>query len=76
MGTVQHPTPDRGWLKRAQVDASTDQYSVDARAEMMGRLAEGAGGSRLARAVTRAVAGITLAAIAVSIVLGVLNLMV
>ncbi|MFF5177054.1 hypothetical protein ACFY2Q_03370 [Micromonospora sp. NPDC000316] len=74
MGTMQDPNPDRDWLKRSYVDTSTNPYSTDSRTEMMGRLAEGAGGSRVARAVLRAVAGITLVAIALSIVLGVLNL--
>ncbi|WP_328419178.1 hypothetical protein OG470_36255 [Micromonospora sp. NBC_00389] len=74
MGTTQAPNPDRDWLKRSYVDTSTNPYSIDARTEMMGRLAEGTGGSRATRTVMRAVAGITLVAIALSIVLGVLNL--
>ncbi|WP_406078607.1 hypothetical protein [Micromonospora sp. NBC_00858] len=74
MGTTQDPNPDRDWLKRSYVDTSTNPYSIDARTEMMGRLAQGTGGSRVTRTVMRAVAGITLVAIALSIVLGVLNL--
>ncbi|PWU43147.1 hypothetical protein DLJ46_32970 [Micromonospora globispora] len=69
MGTIQDPNPDRDWLKRSYVDTSTNPYSIDSRTEMMGRLAEGTGGSPAMRAVMRAVAGITLVAIAVSVVL-------
>ncbi|MGC1212932.1 MAG: hypothetical protein WA890_16895 [Micromonospora sp.] len=75
MGTIQDPNPDRDWLKRSYVDTSTNPYSIDARTEMMGRLAEGTGGSPATRAVMRAVAAITLVAIAVSVVLGVLDLL-
>ncbi|MDO3703296.1 hypothetical protein Q3W71_16610 [Micromonospora sp. C28SCA-DRY-2] len=75
MGTIQDPNPDRDWLRRSYVDTSTNPYSIDSRTEMMGRLAEGTGGSRVARAVMRAVAGIALVGIALSIVLGVLDLM-
>ncbi|MEV1289725.1 hypothetical protein [Micromonospora sp. NPDC049679] len=74
MGTIQDPNPDRDWLKRSYVDTSTNPYSIDARTEMVGRIAEGTGGSWVARAVMRAVAGITVVAIAASVVLGVLNL--
>jgi hypothetical protein len=70
MGTIQDPNPDRDWLKHSYVDTSTNPYSIDARTEMMGRLAEGTGGSRATRAVMRAVAVITLVAIAVSVFLG------
>ncbi|SCF43694.1 hypothetical protein [Micromonospora mirobrigensis] len=68
MGTFQQPHPDRAWLRRDFVDTSTNPYSLDARTEMMGRLAEGTGGSRVARAVMRAVAGATLVAFAVELV--------
>jgi hypothetical protein len=74
MGTIQDPNPDRDWLKRSYVDTSNNPFSVDAQTEMMGRLAEGTGGSRAMRAVMRAVAAIALVSIAVSGVLGILDL--
>ncbi|MEW2381869.1 hypothetical protein AB0873_07235 [Micromonospora sp. NPDC047707] len=63
-------------MKRSYLDTSTNPYSVDARTKMMGSLAGGTGGSRVARAVMRAVAGIALVGIGVSIVLAVLDLVV
>ena len=72
MGTIQDPRPDRDWLKRTYPDTSTNPYSVDARTEMLGRLAEGTGRSRT---VMRAVVVITLVTIAASIALGVLGLL-
>ena len=74
VGTIQDPNPDRDWLKRSYVDTHANPFSVDAQTEMMGRLAEGTGGSRGMRRVMRAVAVIALVAIAVSGVLGLLNL--
>ena len=75
VGTIQDPNPDRPWLKRSYVDTSTNPYSIDPRTEMMGRLAGGTGGSRATRTAMRVLAGITLVAIALLIVLGILNLM-
>ena len=74
MGTIQDPDPDRDWLRRSYVDTSTNPYSPDARTEMTGRLAEGTGRGRLARAVIRITAATVLVAIAVSIVLSALDL--
>jgi hypothetical protein len=75
MGTIQDPNPDREWLRRSYVDTSTNPYSIDARTEMMGRLAEGTGGRRAARAVVRAAAAVILLSFAVSFVVGVLRLL-
>ena len=49
MGTIQDPNADREWLKHSYPDTSTNPYSIDARTEMMGRVATGRG--RLGRAV-------------------------
>jgi hypothetical protein len=74
MGTIQDPNPDHDWLKRSYVDTSNNPFSVDAQTEMMGRLAEGTGGSRTARTIMRTVAVLALIPFAVAIVLGLLDL--
>lgn len=74
MGTIQDPNPDRDWLKRSYVDTSNNPFSIDAQTEMMGRLAEGTGGSRTMRKIMRIVAVLALMPFAVSVILGVLDL--
>ena len=75
VGTIQDPDPDRDWLRRSHVDSSTNPYSIDARSEMMGRLAAGTGGSRGTRLVVRAAAAVALAGMVLAIVQGVLQLL-
>lgn len=77
VGTIQDPNADRDWLKRSYVDTSASPFSIDSQTEMMGRLVEGTGDTRMARVgrvSMRVVAVIALASIAVSIVLAVLDL--
>ncbi|MFC7532413.1 hypothetical protein [Actinoplanes sp. GCM10030250] len=49
MGTIQDPNPDRDWLKRSYDNTGGSPWTVEAQTEMMGRLAEGTGLSRMAR---------------------------
>ncbi|RSM41558.1 hypothetical protein DMB66_55775 [Actinoplanes sp. ATCC 53533] len=74
MGTIQDPNPDREWLKRSYVDTSTNPFSIEAQTEMMGRLAEGTGGSPTMRRIMRIVAVLALIPFAVGIVLAILDL--
>jgi len=74
MGTIQDPNPDHDWLKRSYVDTSNNPFSIEARTEMMGRLAEGTGGSRATRTVMRVVGVIALIPFVVFVVLGILDL--
>jgi len=53
---------------------SNNPFSIEAQTEMMGRLAEGTGGSRATRKVMRVVGVIALIPFVVSIVLGILDL--
>ena len=74
MGTIQDPNPDRDWLKRSYVDTATNPFSIEAQTEMMGRLAEGTGGSPAARRIMRIVGVIALIPFAVLIVLAIVDL--
>jgi hypothetical protein len=76
VGTIQDPDPDRDWLKRSYDDTGGSPFTVEAQAEMMGRLAEGTGHSRLARTgrvVIRVTVWITLASIFLAVLADALN---
>ncbi|GGN11230.1 hypothetical protein FHR83_003414 [Actinoplanes campanulatus] len=76
MGTIQDPNADRDWLKRSYPDTGGNPFTVEAQTEMMGRLAEGTGDSRMARigrVVIRVTVWITLASIFLSILADALN---
>ncbi|MEU4427452.1 hypothetical protein AB0F81_43080 [Actinoplanes sp. NPDC024001] len=76
MGTIQDPNPDRDWLKRSYDNTGGSPFTVEARAEMMGRLVEGTGNSRMARVgrvVFRVTAWIILASFFVAVLAGLLS---
>ncbi|MBG0566505.1 hypothetical protein [Actinoplanes aureus] len=76
MGTIQDPDPDRDWLKRSYDNTGGSPFTVEAQAEMMGRLAEGTGDSRMARigrVVIKATVWITVASFFLSALAAILN---
>jgi hypothetical protein len=76
VGTIQDPDPDRDWLKRSYDNTGGSPFTVEAQAEMMGRLAEGTGDSRMARigrVVIKATVWITVASFFLSVLAGILN---
>ena len=76
MGTIQEPDPDRDWLKRSHDGAGGSPFTVEARTEMMGRLAEGIGDSRMARigrVAIKATVWLTLTSISLALLLQLLN---
>lgn len=76
MGTLQDPDPDRDWLKRSYDNTGGSPFTPEAQTEMMGRLAEGTGNSRMARigrVVIKAAAWIALASIFLAVLANILN---
>jgi hypothetical protein len=76
VGTIQDPDPDRDWLKRSYDNTGGSPFTFEAQQEMMGRLAEGTGNSKMARigrVVIRATAWIALASIFLALLANILN---
>ena len=76
VGTIQDPDPDRDWLKRSHDNTGGSPFTFEAQQEMMGRLVEGTGKSRMARigrVVIRVTAGIALASIFLAVLANILN---
>lgn len=76
VGTIENPDPDRDRLNHSYDNTGGSPFNLEARREMMGRLAEGTGNSKMARigrVVIRAAAWITLASIFLTLLVDILN---